>query len=81
MIPVAYLISVLAVTAGVVVLFILLLRLAAPARRLTGTAQLSRTRFADRADLLAARIAALRAELDRRRRRRNSESSPPTPAA
>ncbi|MDQ4102488.1 MAG: hypothetical protein M3186_01765 [Actinomycetota bacterium] len=77
----AYLISVLAVTASGVVLLLLLLRLAAPVRRLAGTVQLSRTWFADRTGLLVARIATLRAELDRRRRHRNSDSSAPTPAA
>ncbi|MDQ3764960.1 MAG: hypothetical protein M3460_26645 [Actinomycetota bacterium] len=71
-ISVPYLISVLAAAAGVVVLLVLLLGLAGPMRRLARTVRRSRTQFADRTSLLAARIAALRVELSRRRHRRNS---------
>ncbi|MGH3782071.1 MAG: bacteriophage holin [Pseudonocardiaceae bacterium] len=68
----AYLISVALVAACVVVLFLMLLRLAGPARRLTATVQRSRAHLADRTGLLAARLAALRMALDRRRRRGNA---------
>lgn len=69
-----YLISVLAAAAGGVVLLTLLVRLDGPARQLAGTVHRSRVHWADRIGLLAARIAALRVQLDRRRRRnwRNS---------
>jgi hypothetical protein len=67
-IGVPYLISMLAAAAGVVVLLTLLVRLAGPVRRLAATVHLSRAHFADRTDLLAARVAALQAALDRRRR-------------
>lgn len=78
----AYLVSMLAVAAGAVVLFTLLLRLAVPARRLAGAVRLSGTRFANRTGILAARLVALRVELDRRRhRKRNSEGSHPTSPA
>jgi hypothetical protein len=76
-----YLISMLASAAGVVVMLTLLLRLAVPVHRLAGTVRMGRTRFANRTALLAARITALRVELDRRRRHRNSERSHATPAA
>jgi hypothetical protein len=72
---VPYLISVLVAAAGVVVLLTLLMRLAGPARRLAGTVYLNREHLADRTGLLAARIAALRVQLDRRRRR-NWRSAP-----
>jgi hypothetical protein len=78
---VPYLISVLAVAAGVVVLLTLLVRLASPARRLAGTLRRSRGHFADRAGLLTARIAALRVELDRRRHRRSSPEGAYPPSA
>jgi hypothetical protein len=64
-----YLISVLAAITGVVVLLPLLVRLIGSARQLAGTVHLSRAHWADRTELLAARIAALRVQLDRRRRR------------
>jgi hypothetical protein len=76
-----YLISVLAAAAGVGVLLTLLVRLTGPAGRLSGTMHLSRVHFVDRAGLLAARIAALRVELDRRRRRHNGAGSGPAPSA
>jgi hypothetical protein len=66
---VPYLISVLAAAAGVVVLLTLLVLLAGSARQLAGTVHRGRAHWADRTGLLAARIAALRVQLDRRRRR------------
>ena len=57
-----YLICVLAVAAGVMVLLTLLVRLAGPTRRLAETMHRSRAHVADRTGLLAARIAALRAQ-------------------
>jgi len=78
---VAYLISVLAAAAGIVVLLTLMLRLAAPVHRLAVTLRVSRAVVADRTDRLAARIAALRGELDRRRRRRSGKGSTPASAA
>ena len=54
-----YLISALAAAAGAVVLLMLLTRLLGPARRLAGTARLSRAGFADRSRALTARIARL----------------------
>jgi hypothetical protein len=69
---VAYLISGALAAACVVVLFIMLRRLAGPARRLAEAVQRSRAHLADRTGLLAARIAALRVALDRRRQRRNA---------
>jgi hypothetical protein len=79
---VPYVISVLMAAAAAVTLCTLLVQLVRPARRLVETARRSRAHFADRAGLLAARIAALRVELDRRRhRRRNAEGSHPASAA
>ncbi|MGH3981515.1 MAG: bacteriophage holin [Pseudonocardiaceae bacterium] len=75
-----YLISALAAAVGAVVLLTLLMRLIGPARRLAGTARVSRAGLADRSGLLAARIAALRVELARRRRR-NAETPSEAPAA
>jgi hypothetical protein len=69
---VAYLISIVLAAACVVALFLMLLRLTGPARRLTETAQRSRAHLTDRTGLLAARVAALQVALDRRRRRRNA---------
>jgi len=69
---VVYLISVALAVACAVVLFMMLLRLAGPARRLAAAVQRSRAHLADRTGLLAARVAALRVALDRRRRRRNA---------
>jgi hypothetical protein len=69
---VAYLISIALAAACVVALFLMLLRIAGPARQLAETAQRSRAHLADRTGLLAARVAALRVALDRRRRRRNA---------
>lgn len=66
----AYLTSVLAVAAGVVVLLMLLLRLIGPARRLAGIVLRSRAHFADQVRLLAALIAAVRAKLEVWRHRR-----------
>jgi hypothetical protein len=77
---VPYLVSVLAVAAGVVVLLMVLVRLRGPVRRLADTAQQSRAHFADCAGALSARIAALRIAV-RRRRRRNGDSSRPAAAA
>jgi uncharacterized membrane protein len=71
-IGVAYLISIALAAVCIVALFLMLLRLTGPARRLAETAQRSRAHLADRTGLLAARIAALRVALDRRRRRRNA---------
>ncbi|MGA9308976.1 MAG: hypothetical protein WBV74_01230 [Pseudonocardiaceae bacterium] len=65
-----YLISGALVAACVVVLFMILRALVAPARRLATTVQRSRSHLADRGVLLAARLAALRVALDRRRRSR-----------
>lgn len=77
-----YLISVLVAAAAVVMLFTLVVQLARPARRLADTTRSSRAHFTDRIDLLTARIAALRVQLDRRRhRRRNAEDSHPAHAA
>ncbi|MGH3796062.1 MAG: bacteriophage holin [Pseudonocardiaceae bacterium] len=70
-----YLVSLLAVVIAAAVLLILLVRLGTPARRLTGTAQLCRAYLADRVDLLKARIAGLRVELQRRRHSRRAASS------
>lgn len=64
---VPYLISALIAAAGAVVLFIVLLRLAGTARRLSSTVHGCRAHLADRVALLAGRIATLRGELDRRR--------------
>ncbi|MDQ4009124.1 MAG: hypothetical protein M3228_00105 [Actinomycetota bacterium] len=69
-----YLISALAVGAGAVVLLMLLTRLLGSARRLAGTAHISRAGFADRSRALSAGIAALRVELARRRRPHNTET-------
>ncbi|MGH3574099.1 MAG: bacteriophage holin [Pseudonocardiaceae bacterium] len=65
-----YLISGALAAACVAVLFMMLRRLAGPARQLATTVQSSRAHLADRTGLLAARIAALRVALDRRRRSR-----------
>jgi hypothetical protein len=67
---VVYLISGALAAACVVVLFMMLRALVAPARRLATTVQRSRAHLADRTGLLAARLAALRVALDRRRRSR-----------
>lgn len=75
-----YLVSVLAVAAGVVVLVMVLVRLRGPVRRLADTARQSRAHFADRTRALSARIAALRIAV-RRRRHRNGDSSRPAAAA
>jgi len=77
---VPYLISVLAVAAGVVVLLVVVVRLAGQTRRLADTARQCRTHFADRTGALAARIAALRIAVNRRRHR-NGNSSPSAAAA
>jgi hypothetical protein len=71
---VPYLISVLAVAAGVMVLLTLLVRLAGSARRLAGAVHRSRAHVADRTGPLAARIAALQGQLGVR-------SIDPAPAA
>ncbi|HEX5348505.1 MAG TPA: hypothetical protein VFW64_15595 [Pseudonocardiaceae bacterium] len=65
-----YLISGALVAACVVVLFMILRALVAPAQQLAATVQRSRAHLADRTGLLAARLAALRVALDRRRRSR-----------
>lgn len=72
----AYLISVLAVAAGVVVLFTVLVRLRVRTRRLADTVHRSRAHLARRTGTLIARIAALRVALNQRRR-----PSRPAPAA
>ena len=71
-----YLVSVLAVAAGVVVLLTVVVRLGGPARRLADTARYSRAHFADRTGALAARIAALRMAVNRRRHRDGDRSDP-----
>ncbi len=68
----AYLTSLLVVAGAAVVLAVLLVRLIAPARRVTRMAGASREDIAGRIELLAARAAAVRRELDRRRDRRTS---------
>jgi hypothetical protein len=73
---VPYLISVLAVAAGVVVLLTVLVRLSGPARRLADTARYSRAHFADRTGALGTRIAALRIAVNRRRHRNGDRSHP-----
>ncbi|MGH3834743.1 MAG: hypothetical protein ACRDSF_03420 [Pseudonocardiaceae bacterium] len=70
-----YLISALVAGVGVVVLLTLLMRLIGTARRLAGTARISRAGLADRSDLLAARIATLRVKLAQRRRHGNAGTS------
>lgn len=76
-----YLVSLLIVVAAVAVLGVLLVRLGAPARRLSGTARLCRAYLADRIGLLTARIAGLKVELARRRRPRHVGSPGGPPAA
>jgi hypothetical protein len=76
-----YLVSVLMAAVGGGVLLVLLVRLAGPARRLAGAARTSRAGLADRSGLLAARIAALRVELDQRRRHRDVKTPGATPTA
>jgi hypothetical protein len=73
---VPYLVSALAVAAGVVVLLTVVVRLGGPARRLADTARHSRAHFADRIGALAARIAALRVAVNRRRHRNGDRSHP-----
>lgn len=63
----AYLTSLLVAAGAVVVLTVLLLRLVGPARRTARGAQTARAALTEGAGLLAARVAALRHELDRRR--------------
>ncbi len=75
-----YLTSLLAAIAGVVVLLVLLMRLGAANRRLSEMILLSRSHFATRTGILAARIAALRVAL-RERRHRNRDGSRPASAA
>lgn len=81
MTSVPYLISVLTAAVGGVVLLVLLVRLVGPVRRLAGTARTSRAGLAERSGLLAARIATLRVELDRRRRHRNAKAPGGIPTA
>jgi hypothetical protein len=73
---VPYLVSVLAVAAGVVVLLTVVVRLGGAVRRLADTARSSRAHFADRTGALAARIAALRMAVNRRRHRDGARSDP-----
>jgi hypothetical protein len=80
-IHVFYLISALTAAASGVVLLALLVRLVGPIRRLAGTARTSRAGLADRSGLLAARIVALRVELDRRCRHHNTKTPRGTPTA
>ena len=75
-----YLISLCIVVGAVVVLGVLLIRLATPARRLTGTAHLCGAYLSDRIGLLKARIAGLKVELARRRRPRHT-ANPGGPSA
>lgn len=77
---VPYVISLLVATAGVVALLTVLMRLGAANRRLSEMVQLSRSHFATRTGILAARLAALRAALDERRRS-NRDGSRPASAA
>jgi hypothetical protein len=72
---VPYLISMLAVAAGVVVLLTLLVRLGGATRRMAATVNHNRAHFTDRTGLLAARIVALRLALDQRRHRRASPAA------
>lgn len=81
MAPVPYLVSVLMAAVGGGVLLVLLVRLVGPARRLVGAARTSRAGLADRSGLLAARIAALRVELERRGRHRDARTPGATPTA
>jgi len=69
-----YLTSLLVVAGATVVLAVLLVRLVGPARRVARVAAASRDAVTERTDLLAARVAAVRMELDRRRDRRTSDS-------
>ena len=69
-----YLTSLLVVAGATVILAVLLVRLIGPVRRVTRAAQESRDDVAERTELLAARAAAMRMELDRRRDRRASDS-------
>ncbi len=69
-----YLTSLLVVAGATVVLAVLLVRLIGPARRFARAAAASRDAVTERTDLLAARVAAVRMELDRRRDRRTSDS-------
>ncbi len=74
-------ISALVAGAGVVVLLTLLMRLIGPARRLAGTARISRAGLVERSGPLTARIAALRVKLAQRRRRGTAGTSAAGPAA
>lgn len=67
--------SLLVVAGATVVLAVLLVRLIGPARRVAWMAEVSRDDIAERTELLAARAAAVRIELDRRRERRASDST------
>ncbi|HKR49041.1 MAG TPA: hypothetical protein VJT72_05560 [Pseudonocardiaceae bacterium] len=76
-----YLISTLVTGASAVVLLTLLMWVIGPVRRLAGTIHSSRTRLADRYDLLATQIAALRVQLAQRRHPRNAEALRGAPTA
>ena len=76
-----YLISVLTAAVGGGVLLVLLVRLVGPARQLARTARTSRAGLADHSGLLAARIAALRVELDRQCHHRNAKTPGGIPTA
>lgn len=76
-----YVVSLLTVAAAGVALLILIVRLATPVHRLTGTARVCSAYLAGRIGLLRARIAGLKTELNRRRSaRRTRSSSGPTAA-
>jgi ABC-type lipoprotein release transport system permease subunit len=77
---VPYLISVVAVAAGVVVLLTVLVRLSGSARRLAATVSESRAHVAPRTRALAMRIAELRIAVNRRLHRTRSGSHPATAA-
>lgn len=70
-----YLASALAAAVGAAVLITLLVRLAGAARVLGATARHARTHFAERWRTLAAKIAALRVEVNRRRHHEDSARS------
>ena len=72
-----FLISMLAVAAGVVVVLTVLLKLRGRVRRLSDTVRRRRDHLAHRAALLAARITELRVALNQRRRSGGGSRSVP----
>lgn len=71
-----YLISVLAVAAGVVMLLPVLMRLSGSVHRLVETVRESRAQVAERTSALAARVAELRVAVHQRRHRAGDGSHP-----